>query len=363
MSSENRKWSREEIRAVYDRPLMQLVFDAAVVHRENNDPLEVQVSKLISVKTGGCSEDCGYCPQAARYHTGVENQPLMSVDEVRKDAEDAKASGASRLCMGAAWRNVKEGKDFDNILEMVRLVNGMDMEVCCTLGMITDDQARRLADAGLYAYNHNVDTSEDYYKEIISTRAYDDRLKTIENVQKWDVGVCSGGIIGMGESIEDRVGMLYTLVNLDTPPASVPINALVPVEGTPMAENYKVPIWDVVRMIATARIVLPKASVRMSAGRLEMSMEGQAMCFMAGANSVFAGDKLLTTPNPEFNQDKEMFDILGLKTKAAFKDGDKPETKESYKEVRATEKPKWSRPGHSIDANITASKKGKEEAV
>jgi biotin synthase len=222
--------------------------------------------------------------------------------------------------MGAAWRNVKDGPEFDQVLEMVRTINKLDMEVCCTLGMITENQAQRLAEAGLYAYNHNLDTSEEYYKEVISTRGFEDRLQTIENVRKTNVTVCSGGIIGMGESIEDRAGMLVALSTLNPQPESVPINALVAVEGTPMADQPPVPIWDMVRMIATTRIVVPTTAVRLSAGRVGMSIEGQALCFLAGANSIFAGDKLLTTPNPEFNQDMEMFNILGLKPKAAFAD-------------------------------------------
>jgi biotin synthase len=262
--------------------------------------------------------------------------------------------------MGAAWRNVKDNGDFDQVLEMVRTVNELNMEVCCTLGMLTENQAKRLADAGLYAYNHNIDTSEEHYKEIISTRSFDDRIQTISNARKAGVTVCSGGIIGMGESVEDRVGMLYTLSNLDPQPESVPINALVPVEGTPLEDAQSASIWEMVRMVATTRIVMPKAAVRLSAGRLQMSMEGQALCFMAGANSIFAGDKLLTTPNPEFNQDMQMFNILGLVPKEPFKDGKKPEVKESYKERPVNdEKVKWSRPGHVIEKNKAAEQKAK----
>ncbi len=312
-------WTKEEISAIYHRPLLALIYEAATVHRNNNDYGEVQISSLISIKTGGCSEDCAYCPQAARYHTGVDVHALMKVDEVVETARKAKSAGASRLCMGAAWREVRDNRDFDRVLEMVRAVNEMDMEVCCTLGMLTYEQAEKLKDAGLYAYNHNVDTSEENYKNIITTRTYDDRLQTLHNVRKANITVCSGGIIGLGETVDDRVGMLYTLANLPQHPESVPINALVPVKGTPLENQDRVSVWDMVRMIATTRIVMPKTVVRLSAGRLEMSMPEQALCFMAGANSIFAGDKLLTTPNPSFNDDMQMFEILGLKPREAFK--------------------------------------------
>jgi biotin synthase len=305
-------WTKEAILELYHTPLMDLMYRAASVHRTHHDPNTVQVSTLLSIKTGGCPEDCGYCPQAARYHTDLEGNELMSVSQVKAQALRAKASGSSRVCMGAAWRNVKDGPEFDNVLEMVRTINKLDMEVCCTLGMITENQAKRLAEAGLYAYNHNLDTSEDYYKDVISTRAFQDRLDTIENVRKTNVTVCSGGIIGMGESVEDRAGMLVALSSLSPQPESVPINALVPVEGTPLEDQPIIPIWDMIRMIATTRIVMPHTQVRLSAGRTQMSQEGQAMCFFAGANSIFAGDKLLTTPNPDIEQDKALFDLLGL---------------------------------------------------
>lgn len=311
-------WTKSEILEIYNRPLLQLVFDAATVHRQYHDPAKVQVSSLISIKTGGCPEDCAYCPQAARYNTKVKVHKLMEVDEVTELAKNAKANGASRVCMGAAWRNVRDNKDFDKVLDMVRGVNSLNMEVCCTLGMLTEDQAKKLADAGLYAYNHNIDTSEEHYEDIISTRTYEDRLETLRNVKKAKLTVCSGGIIGMGESVEDRAGMLLTLANLPSHPHSVPINALVPVEGTPLEEQKIVSIWEMVRMIATTRIVMPDTVVRLSAGRTQMSLEGQALCFMAGAGSIFAGDKLLTTPNPEFNDDMEMFRILGLQPTAPF---------------------------------------------
>jgi biotin synthase len=312
-------WTKEEIAEIYHRPLLDLIFEAATIHRNNNDYSEVQISSLISIKTGGCSEDCAYCPQAARYNTGVDVHALMKLDEVIEAAQKAKRGGASRLCMGAAWREVRDNRDFDKVLEMVTAVNEMDMEVCCTLGMLTFEQAQKLKDAGLYAYNHNVDTSEENYKNIITTRTYDDRLKTLHNVRKAKLTVCSGGIIGLGETVEDRIGMLHTLANLPQHPESVPINALVAVKGTPLENQERVSVWDMVRMIATTRIIMPKTVVRLSAGRLEMSLPEQALCFMAGANSIFAGDKLLTTPNPSFNDDMEMFEILGLKARKAFK--------------------------------------------
>ena len=318
-STEKRIWTKEEILSVYNTPLLELVYKASTVHRENNTASEVQVSSLLSIKTGGCSEDCGYCPQAARYHTDVKVHKLMSLEEVETAANNAKSGGASRLCMGAAWREVRDNKDFDRVLDMVKVVNSKGMEVCCTLGMLTESQAQKLADAGLYAYNHNLDTSAENYESIITTRTYDDRLNTINNVRKAGVSVCSGGIIGMGETVEDRIGMIYTLANMEPQPESVPINALVAVKGTPMENQPMVPIWDMVRMIATTRIVFPKTVVRLSAGRTQMSLEGQALCFMAGANSIFAGDKLLTTPNPDFNSDMEMFKIFGLTPREPFK--------------------------------------------
>lgn len=354
-------WTKEEILEIYNKPFMELLYEAATVHREHHDPNTVQVSTLLSIKTGGCPEDCGYCPQAARYHTDLEGNDLMSVNQVKAQALRAKEAGSSRVCMGAAWRNVKDGEEFDNVLEMVRTINKLDMEVCCTLGMLTENQAKRLAEAGLYAYNHNLDTSEEYYKEVISTRGYEDRLKTIDNVRKTNVTVCSGGIIGMGESADDRAGMLVALSTLNPQPESVPINALVPVEGTPMEEQEPVSIWEMVRMVATTRIIMPETQVRLSAGRTQMSREGQAMCFFAGANSIFAGDKLLTTPNPDVNEDMEMFKALGLNPQKPFEKKAQPESvdaeKSQYKNLG--EKPKWSRPGHSIDRNLEAQKKAK----
>ncbi|MEJ2584928.1 MAG: biotin synthase BioB [Robiginitalea sp.] len=352
-------WTREEVVETYNKPLMELLYEAATVHREHHDPNTVQVSTLISIKTGGCPEDCGYCPQAARYHTDIEGNELMSVRQVKAQALRAKASGSSRVCMGAAWRNVKDGPEFDQVLEMVRTINKLDMEVCCTLGMLTENQAKRLAEAGLYAYNHNLDTSEDYYKDVISTRAFEDRLETIGNVRKTNVTVYSGGIIGMGETLEDRAGMLVALSTLDPQPESVPINALVPVPGTPMEEMQPVSIWEMIRMVATTRIVMPRTQVRLSAGRTEMSREGQALCFFAGANSIFAGDKLLTTPNPDVDQDMEMFRELGLNPQKPFVKMEQPRTVEAEDSTLQPlgEKPKWSRPAHKIERNEKARQK------
>ncbi|MFM1878660.1 MAG: hypothetical protein RLZZ241_1526 [Bacteroidota bacterium] len=352
-------WNREEILELYNKPLMELLYESASVHRSFHDPNTVQVSTLISIKTGGCPEDCGYCPQAARYHTDLEGNDLMSVTQVKAQALRAKAGGSSRVCMGAAWRNVKDGPEFDQVLDMVRTINKLDMEVCCTLGMLTENQAKRLAEAGLYAYNHNLDTSEDYYKDIISTRAYQDRLDTIANVRKTNVTVCSGGIIGMGESEMDRAGMLVALSTLNPQPESVPINALVAVEGTPLENQEPVSIWEMVRMVATTRIVLPETQVRLSAGRTQMSREGQALCFFAGANSIFAGDKLLTTPNPDVHEDMQMFRELGLTPQKPFTKKEQPITVESADSELSSlgEKPRWSRPAHSIERNERASQR------
>jgi biotin synthase len=354
-------WTKEEVLEVYNRPMMSLLYDAATIHREMHNPNQVQVSTLLSIKTGGCPEDCGYCPQAARYHTKVEGNDLMSVQQVKAQALRAKSGGSSRVCMGAAWRNVKDGPEFDQVLEMVRTINKLEMEVCCTLGMITENQAHRLAEAGLYAYNHNLDSSEEYYKEVISTRGYQDRLDTIDNVRKTNVTVCSGGIIGMGEKIEDRAGMLVALSSLSPQPESTPINALVAVEGTPLEEQQPVSIWEMIRMVATTRIVMPQTQVRLSAGRKDMSREGQAMCFFAGANSIFAGDKLLTTPNPDVNDDMKMFELLGLEPMKPFVKKAQPETIEAQYSVYRDqgEKPKWTRPGHTIERNVEAKAAGK----
>jgi len=313
-------WTKDEITEIYNTPLLELIYKAATVHRAAQDTAEVQVCTLLSIKTGGCPEDCSYCPQAARYNTGVNVHALMQTEEVLAYAGKAKEAGSTRFCMGAAWREVRDNRDFDRVLDMVKGVNELGMEVCCTMGMLTEEQAKKLHEAGLYAYNHNVDTSEEHYHDIITTRNYEDRLKTLGNVRKAGISVCSGGIIGLGETHDDRIGMLLTLSTLPQHPESVPINALVRVKGTPLENNPKVDSWDMVRMIATARILMPRTMVRLSAGRTEMSVAEQALCFMAGANSIFAGEKLLTTPNPSFDEDMAMFNLLGLKPREAFKD-------------------------------------------
>ncbi len=310
------KWNKDKVRDIYHQPILDLIYQASSIHREHFDANEIQVSSLVSIKTGACPEDCSYCPQSARYNTNLKVEKLMSLELLKDKAKQAKQAGASRLCMGAAWRSIKDNKDFDRVLEMVRHVNKMDMEVCCTLGMLTESQAKKLADAGLYAYNHNLDTGEDYYEQIISTRVFDDRLNTIDNVRKAGITVCSGGIIGMGETDDNRIDMLLTLANMPIPPESVPINALVPVEGTPLENQPRVSIWEMIRMIATARILMHKTVVRLSAGRKEMSATEQALCFMAGANSIFSGEKLLTTDNASVDDDAILFELLGLKAKA-----------------------------------------------
>ncbi|MDJ1502899.1 biotin synthase BioB [Xanthocytophaga agilis] len=313
-------WTREEIAEIFNSPILDLIYRAGTVHRQHHDPQEVQVCTLLSVKTGGCPEDCAYCPQAARYQTNVKVHRLLEVEEVLETAQRAKDNGSTRFCMGAAWREVRDNKDFDKVLDMVKGVNQMGMEVCCTLGMLTHEQAIKLKDAGLYAYNHNLDTSEEFYNEIITTRNYDDRLETIEHVRKSGISVCAGGIIGLGETENDRIGMLHVLSTLPEHPESVPVNALVPVEGTPLEDQERVSVWEMVRMIATARIIMPRAMVRLSAGRVRMNTEEQALCFLAGANSIFAGDKLLTTPNPEVDADKMLFQTLNLKPRKSFKE-------------------------------------------
>ncbi|WP_222538157.1 biotin synthase BioB [Pedobacter polysacchareus] len=308
-------WSIQEIENIYHQPLLELVYQAATVHRVWHKASEVQVCTLLSVKTGGCPEDCSYCGQAARYHTGITVKALMDKDDVVAIAQRAKDAGSSRFCMAAAWREVRDNRDFDKIIEMVKGVNEIGLEVCCTLGMINEAQAERLQEAGLYAYNHNLDSSKEYYQEIISTRTYDDRLTTLNNVRKAGISVCSGGIIGLGETHEDRIRMLHTLSNLEQHPESVPVNALARVKGTPLADLPKVDTWEMVRMIATARILMPKAMVRLSAGRAEMTTEEQSWCFMAGANSIFTSEseEMLVTPNPKLDDDRRMFELLGLK--------------------------------------------------
>ncbi len=315
-------WTKEELIAIYQTPVLELVYEAAQIHKLWQPKNEIQISTLLSIKTGGCPEDCSYCGQAARYHTDIKVQALLPTEEVIKHAQLAKDSGSSRFCMAAAWREVRDNRDFDRVIDMVKGVNELGLEVCCTLGMLTEEQAVRLQEAGLYAYNHNLDTSEDFYEEIISTRTFDQRVDTINQVRKAGITVCSGGIIGLGERMEDRISMLRTLANMETHPESVPINALARVPGTPMEAMPKVDIWDMVRMIATARIIMPSSMIRLSAGRIEMSESEQAWCFMAGANSIFSGDRktLLVTDNPGWEDDIQLLNKLGLKPMASKKE-------------------------------------------
>ena len=306
-------YSTDDVVAIHDLPLPELIFRAQTLHRQHHAADEVQLCTLLSVKTGGCPEDCAYCPQAARYDTEVGRERMLSAMEVLQSAARARAAGATRFCMGAAWREVKDGPAFDQVLEMVRGVRALGMEACCTLGMLTDEQAEKLADAGLTAYNHNLDTSREFYGEIISTRHFDERLATLERVRKAGITVCCGGIIGMGESVRDRCAMLATLANLDPHPESVPVNALVPVPGTPLADRPPIDPLELVRMCATARILMPKSRVRLSAGRLSLSREAQVLCFLAGANSIFYGEKLLTTGNPDVEADRALLRDAGLR--------------------------------------------------
>jgi len=306
-------WTLAEIEDIYTAPLPDLIFRAQTVHRAHHRTDEVQGCVLLSIKTGGCPEDCAYCPQSAHYKTGVEREGLVSVEAALEAAGNAKAQGATRFCMGAAWRDIPKGEQFERVLDMVRGVRALGMEACCTLGMLTDEQAAALAEAGLTAYNHNLDTSSEFYGEIISTRTYEDRLATLDRVRRSGVTVCCGGIIGMGESRQERYRLLRELSTLDPHPESVPVNMLVRVEGTPLAKQRAEDPLELVRMIATARILMPTSMVRLSAGRMSLSDEAQALCFLAGANSIFMGDKLLTTPNPEANMDRQLFDKLGMR--------------------------------------------------
>ena len=304
-------WTLEEVKALYDLPLMELIYRAQGVHRRSQEPNAVQLCSLLSVKTGGCPEDCGYCPQSAHFNTSVQPEAMLDVDAVLDQARQARRAGASRFCMGAAWREVKDGPAFEQVLAMVRGVRDLDMEVCVTLGMLNEEQAERLSEAGLTAYNHNLDTSPEFYENIISTRSYADRLQTLERVRNAGITVCSGGILGMGETDTDRCSLLRTLANLEPHPESVPINALVAVEGTPLEEQNPVDPLEMARAVACARLLMPSSMIRLSAGRAEMSREAQTLCFLAGANSIFFGEKLLTTPNPEGHEDRELLDAIG----------------------------------------------------
>lgn len=310
----------EDIKALYRKPLLDLVYEAASVHRAHHQANEMQLCTLLSIKTGGCPEDCKYCSQSIYNNTALEKETLLKTDEVLAQAQLAKESGSTRFCMGAAWREVKDGRGFERVLDMVRGVKDLGLEACCTLGMLTEDQALKLKEAGLSAYNHNLDTSEEFYSKIITTRTYEDRLRTIENVAKAGISLCCGGILGMGESEDDRISLLHRLSILDPQPESVPINMLVPVEGTKMADQEPLDVFEWIRCIAVARILMPRAMVRLSAGRLDISKEAQALAFLAGANAIFTGDRLLTTPNPEFNEDHDLLQRLGLKARPPHKD-------------------------------------------
>ena len=306
-------WTRDEIRQVYDLPFPDLIYRAQTVHRAHHAPDAVQGCALLSIKTGNCPEDCAYCPQSAHYSTDVEDEALVSVEIALERARKARAEGATRFCMGAAWRDAPNGADFEKVIAMVRGVRALGMEACCTLGMLRQDQADRLAEAGLTAYNHNLDTSPEFYGKIITTRSYQDRLDTLARVRRSGITVCSGGIIGMGESLEDRLGLLQQLAQQNPHPESVPINSLVRVAGTPLAEQPAVSAVEFARIIATARILMPQSMVRLSAGRLDLSEEGQALCFLAGANSVFLGERLLTTPNPDGREDEALLKKMGMR--------------------------------------------------
>lgn len=313
VDEERRDWTVPEVRALYELPLPELVFRAQAVHRRFFPDGAVQLCSLLSVKTGGCSEDCSYCSQSARRETGVEAQKLLSVEEVVASAKEAKEAGATRFCMGAAWREVREGSQFESVLEMVRKVRALGLEACCTLGMLTPTQARRLREAGLSAYNHNLDTSAEFYGEVVSTHAYSERMETLRVVQEAGIPLCCGGIIGLGESVDDRCALLATLANRAVQPESVPVNALVAIPGTPLGDQAPVPSVELVRMVATARILMPRARVRLSAGRSALNEEAQLLCFLAGANSIFFGERLLTTGNTEYEADLSLLSRAGLR--------------------------------------------------
>ncbi|EAU93406.2 biotin synthase [Coprinopsis cinerea okayama7 len=312
-------WRREEIQTIYDSPLMELVFRAASIHRQHQDPSKIQLCTLMNIKTGGCTEDCSYCSQSSRYSTPTKASRLVDIEPVLEAARKAKENGSTRFCMGAAWRDLAGRKrGFERILQMVREVRGMGMEVCTTLGMLSPEQARQLKEAGLTAYNHNLDTSREFYPQVITTRSYDERLDTIAAVREAGISVCSGGILGLGESDADRVGLIWEVSNMPEHPESFPVNALVPIEGTPLEKNERVPHHTLLRTIATARIVMPKTIIRLAAGRNTLSEAEQAMCFMAGANAVFTGEQMLTTPCSPWDEDKAMMSRWGLEGMVSF---------------------------------------------
>lgn len=314
-------WTIEELKELYAMPLLELIAKANLLHNQLHEAAEVQVCSLISIKTGGCPEDCKYCAQSSRYQTSVSAQPMMQYDAVLNEAKKAAERGATRVCLGAAWREVRDSKQFEEVLQMVKGITDLGVEVCCTLGMLKEHQAKRLKEAGLYAYNHNLDSSEKFYKTIITTRTHQERLNTLDIVEKANLSVCCGGILGMGEDPIDRLELLLTLCRRNPHPESVPINRLSQIPGTPLEDQPKISIWEMIRAIAVARIVLPESMVRLSAGRIEMSYEQQALCFLAGANSIFAGEKLLTVANTPIDRDEEMFQLLGLKKRPAFAKG------------------------------------------
>jgi biotin synthase len=316
--SDRKRWSVENLNDLYRTPLLELVFQAHEAHRRHHRKWEIQLCEVISVKTGGCPEDCRYCGQSARYQTGTAAQPLMSLEQLKEKARRSIESGASRICLSVAWREVRDGKVFDQLLEMVQELTAMGVEVCCTLGMLAKEHAERLEKAGLYAYNHNLDTSESFYSNVVTSHSYQDRINTLDHVQQAGIRVCCGGIVGLGESIEDRLELICTLANRDPQPHSVPINLLVSISGTPLEKNASVPFWEFLPLIAIARLTMPRAMVRLSGGRLQLSMEQQALCFMAGANSIHSGEKLLVTPAPDFDSDREMFRKLGLTCRASY---------------------------------------------
>lgn len=310
-------WTLKELNELHDMPLLKLITKAMTVHAQFHEMGEIQICHLISIKTGGCSEDCKYCAQSSRYQTNIKAQPMMKCEEVLEQAKKAIARGATRVCLGAAWRGARNNRQFEETLRMVTGIAELGVEVCCTLGLLTDAQAKQLKESGLYAYNHNLDSSEKFYKTIITTRSYQDRLNTLDHVEKAGLSICSGGIIGMGETKQDRLELLHTLSCRNPHPESVPINKLTPIPGTPLENQKPISSWEMIRMVAVARIVMPKAMVRLSAGRIEMSLHDQALCFLAGANSIFSGEKLLTVANTPVNSDEKMFELLGLTKRAA----------------------------------------------
>ncbi|KAG0151624.1 hypothetical protein CROQUDRAFT_651043 [Cronartium quercuum f. sp. fusiforme G11] len=335
-STPSRKWTREEVQEVYDTPLMELVFRSATVHRAHHDPSKVQLCTLLNIKEGGCTEDCSYCAQSSRYSTGLEASKLIDIEPVLVEARKAKANGSTRFCMGAAWRDLHGRKNgFKRILEMVRAVRAMDMEVCTTLGMLSAEQAEQLKQAGLTAYNHNLDTSREFYPEVITTRSYDDRLGTLANVRAAGLSVCSGGIIGLGEAPADRVALVHEMSQLPSPPESFPVNALVPIPGTPLGERERVSFHEILRIIATARIVLPTSIVRFAAGRNTFTEAEQAMCYMAGANAIFTGERMLTTPTSGWDEDLSMLERWGMSGLGSFEGSGLQESQTG--EIRSTE--------------------------